>query len=331
VAQPLDEKQCFMRTMQGGEVDRFPFFDLEPADETIERWRREGLPPNRSVAEHFGLERHRTVGPVVRSYPFYRPAPDLLTDPDAFARHYDPDQPSRYADDFVEKGEGYIRQGRVLYVDASGGGLLQMLGVHGYGSMVDAMLTMVDDPARVEALVDRTTDFHCLCLERVLSRLPIDYANFYEPIASNKGPVVSPAMFERFSMPGYRKVLGLMDKYDVPLRFFCTTGGDLSLLLPMVLEAGINGLWISNIASAGMRYGALRKRYGSHLALIGGIDSGSLTRGREAVRRTIEETVPPLLAEGRYLPCLDDRPRRNVPFAMYRYYREVLAEIASRG
>jgi hypothetical protein len=38
-----------------------------------------------------------------------------------------------------------------------------------------------------------------------------------------------------------------------------------------------------------------------------------------------------LLASGRYLPCLDDRPRANTSFALYTLYREFLAELAVRG
>ena len=117
----------------------------------------------------------------------------------------------------------------------------------------------------------------------------------------------------------------------MPLRIFCTTGGDLSLLLPQLLDAGVDGLWISKIMSTKMQYSTLRREYGRDLALIGGIDAGALCRGEEAVRQAVETTVPPLLAEGRYLPCLDDRPRDDTPFAMYRFYREVLAETAARG
>ena len=190
---------------------------------------------------------------------------------------------------------------------------------------------LVNRPELVESLIERTTEFHCLLLERVLAKVKVDYAAFYEPIASNAGPVVSPAMFERFSMPGYRRVIDLLLRHDVPLRVFCTTGGDLSLLLPPLLDAGINGLWISNIMTEAMEYRRLRREYGPEIALIGGIDSTALLRGSSAVRRAIEETVPPLLAQGHYLPCLDDRPRDNTPFAMYALYRELLAEIAERG
>ena len=138
-------------------------------------------------------------------------------------------------------------------------------------------------------------------------------------------------MFQQFAMPGYRKVLALLEKFHVPLRIFCTTGGDLTSLLPPLIDAGINGLWISNIQSAGMTYAALRQAFGPDVALIGGIEAGALSRDADAVRRTVEKTVPPLLESGHYLPCLDDRPRSNIPFAQYRLFRQLLAEIAADG
>ncbi len=64
-----------------------------------------------------------------------------------------------------------------------------------------------------------------------------------------------------------------------------------------------------------MEYGELRHRFGSEMALIGGIDSTALAEDEAAVKRAIEETLPGLLEKGHYLPCLDDRPRSNIPFA----------------
>ena len=171
----------------------------------------------------------------------------------------------------------------------------------------------------------------CTGLERVLSRATVDCASFYEPIASNAGPVISPAMFERFALPGYRKVIGLLDKFHVPLRVLCTTGGNLNSILPPLIDAGINGLWISNITDAGMEYDSLRRRFGRRVALIGGINAAALSGDEAAVRTAIETTVPPLLEAGRYLPCLDDRPRANVSLTRYRQYRRILEEIALRG
>ena len=331
IVEAMTQRQRFLRTLLGGDADRFPFFDLEPDEETLRRWYREGLPRQRSVGRHFNLEAHHSVGLTLCSYPFYHKASDLLHDPSAFNRHYDPDQQSRYRKDLLKRSQRIHQQGRVLYVDASGGGLLQMLGVGDWDSFRAACFALIERPQLVEALIERTTDFYCACLERVLSKVTVDYASFYEPIAANHAPVISPAMFARFAIPGYKKVISLLKKYAVPLRILCSTGGNLTSLLPALIDVGINGLWISNISSADMQYTKLRRQFGAGVALVGGIDATALAQDEKAVRRAVEETVPDLLESGRYLPCLDDRPRRNVPFAHYKLYRHMLEEIARKG
>jgi hypothetical protein len=327
----VNQRQRFLGTLLGDGADRFPFFDLEPDEETLRRWRHEGFPSTKSVAEYFDLETHHSAGLTLRSYPFYQKAADLLHDPSSFNRHYHPDQASRYETGFVERSQRLRQEGRVVYVDASGGGILQMLGVGDWDSLVSACIALVERPQMVEDLVERTTDFYCVCLEKVLSKVSVDYASFYEPIAYNMGPVISPRMFERFAIPGYKKVIRLLEKYHIPLRILCTTGGNLNPLLPSLIDAGINGLWISNIRSTGMEYPKLRCQFGSGIALIGGIDSTALARDEGAVREAVEKTVPALLKSGHYLPCLDDRPRSNIPFANYRLYRQILSEITQNG
>ena len=327
----MTEQERFLGTLLGKKTDRFPFYDLEPDEETLDRWVREGFSSKESVAEAFNLETHYSVGLMLRSAPFYRMAPDLLQDTSAFDRHYDPDDPARYEKNFVERAAKLREEGRVLYIDASGGGLLQMLGVGDWKSLEAACFALINEPQKVEDLLNRTTDFYCTCLERVLSRVSVDYASFYEPIASNVGPVISPEMFKRYAIPGYRKVISLLDKYNVPLRVFCATGGDLTSILSLMVDAGINVLWLSNIAVASMEYMALRRHFGDHVSLIGGIDSGALKHDEMTLRNKIENSVIPLLEKGRYLPCLDDRPRASVSFTQYRIYRQILEELARRG
>lgn len=93
----VSQRQRFLDTLLGKGSDRFPFFDLEPDEETLGRWQKEGFPPEASFSDHFNLEPHHSVGLMLRSYPFFQKAKDLLHDPSAFDRHYDPDQAARYS------------------------------------------------------------------------------------------------------------------------------------------------------------------------------------------------------------------------------------------
>jgi hypothetical protein len=63
------------------------------------------------------------------------------------------------------------------------------------------------------------------------------------------------------------------------------------------------------------------------LRLIGGIDLDALRQDKEAIRRELEAKVPPLVADGGYVPLADGRVRVDVPFENYVYYRELLERV----
>jgi hypothetical protein len=65
------------------------------------------------------------------------------------------------------------------------------------------------------------------------------------------------------------------------------------------------------------------------LRLIGGIDTDLLRGDKRGIKREIEEKVPPLLADGGYIPLADGRIRADVHFENYRYYRQLLEEITT--
>ena len=71
------------------------------------------------------------------------------------------------------------------------------------------------------------------------------------------------------------------------------------------------------------------RQFGPELRLIGGLDLDVLRGDREAIRRELEEKVPPLLAQGGYIPLLDGRVRADVPWENYCYYRELLEHLCA--
>jgi hypothetical protein len=78
-----------------------------------------------------------------------------------------------------------------------------------------------------------------------------------------------------------------------------------------------------------MDYRNLRREFGKELRLIGGIDVDVLRNDQETIRREVESIVPPLLAEGGYVPLADGRIRADVPYENYLFYRRLLAQLTT--
>ena len=101
-------------------------------------------------------------------------------------------------------------------------------------------------------------------------------------------------------------------------------------LLPAVLKSGFNCLWACEVNAQAMDCRDIRREFGRDLRLIGGIDLDALSMGKKAIRNEIVRTVPPLLAEGGYIPLADGRVRANIPFGNYVYYRQLLQKVTER-
>jgi hypothetical protein len=56
-----------------------------------------------------------------------------------------------------------------------------------------------------------------------------------------------------------------------------------------------------------------------------------LEADRAAIQAEVMRVVPPLLEGGGYVPMVDGRVRRYVPYENYRAYRQLIREMAERG
>jgi hypothetical protein len=133
-------------------------------------------------------------------------------------------------------------------------------------------------------------------------------------------------MYEEFVLSSYEPLLDVLRRYSVDTIIF-RTYANARALVPSILKWGINCLWACEVDVEAMDYADLRREFGRDLRLIGGIDLDALRRGKEAIQREIEDKVPPLLADGGYVPLADGRIREDVPFENYVYYRQLLAKV----
>ncbi len=311
--------------MRGEPVDRAPYFEEGVRDEVIAAWQRQGLRDADELRALFPTDRRDRIGLNLE------PIPDM-TDRPAYAMHPEElrarllgDPTARLPADWAERVREWRNRDWLVQLPIHRGFFLSM-GVIGWDRFEPAIELLVDEPARVHALMDAYADCYVRLVRRVLSEVEVDFATFSEPIGGNNGPILSPAQYREFALGSYAPVLEALREGGVETIVFVTYA-NARALLPAVLEAGFDALWACEVETSAMDYRDLRKEFGPGLRLIGGIDLDVLLQDEDAIRAEIERAVPPLLAEGGYIPLADGRVRENVPYERYAAYRRVLEAV----
>jgi len=186
-----------------------------------------------------------------------------------------------------------------------------------------------DWPEMMHDMLDFFADFAIETLRPWFDAVRPDYFNFFEDFAFKTGPLFSPAIFREFLLPRYQRVVEFVRSYGVDI-IWLDSDGNFDVLLPLLIEAGITCVWPLEVA-AGNDPVALRREYGHHLALSGGLDKRKLALDRQAIREELETKVPPLLEDGGYIPTLDHSVPPDVPYENFLYYLELKAEMLERA
>ena len=199
---------------------------------------------------------------------------------------------------------------------------LELMGVE------NASMGFYDQPELMEQILQFAADFILIAVERACHEIPdIDFAFFRENITSNIGPMLSPRVIEQHVLPHYRRIVETLRGWGIDL-VFMDSDGNCDALLPLWIEAGINGFYPLEIA-AGEDPVRLREQY-PDLRLIGGIDKRELARDFTATERELETKVLPLLASGGWIPSLDHSVPPEVPLTNYQHYWKVLRQLAEQ-
>ncbi len=178
-----------------------------------------------------------------------------------------------------------------------------------------------DDPALVEEMVEFIVDFTLRLTARARRDLQFDYFNFFEDFAGKGGPLISPAIFRRFLLPGYRRLIDAFRASGIDC-IWLDSDGDTRTLIPLLIEAGVTCHWPLEQASD-MDPLALRQEYGQALAFAGGIDKRALTRGRAQIEAELYRVIPPMLASGGFLPHVDHTFPPDIPYDNFLFYLEL--------
>jgi uroporphyrinogen decarboxylase len=180
-----------------------------------------------------------------------------------------------------------------------------------------ALFAFYDEPALIHEMMECYTEFVLGILPQVIETAPLTAVFFWEDMCYRGGPLISPAMFREFMVPRYRRITDLARSKGIDV-VFVDSDGDVSQLIPLWIQSGINGVYPMEVA-AGMDVVKLRRQYGRDLLITGGIDKRALAAGPQAIDDELKAKMP-LADEGGYIPHIDHAIPHDVPYEAFAYY-----------
>jgi len=177
-----------------------------------------------------------------------------------------------------------------------------------------------DYPDMVEDMVETACVLVEDFLDQVLGEIDFDCASGWEDICFKNGPIVSLDFFQRVIVPRYGRIGRRLHANGIDL-WYTDCDGDVRLLLPGFLEAGINCLFPYEVNSC-LHPVELLNEFGKDLRIIGGVDKMELAKGPEAIKAYLESLVP-AVERGGYIPHCDHRCPPNVKPEDYLYYLDL--------
>lgn len=325
--------------------------------ETIARWHREGLPRDKEPWEVVGITYYHRAPVQTRLFPAFDQAvlsehdrtmiirdndgivKEVSRDHSALPRHIehpvrnmqdfrklterlDPDSPGRFPGKWREAASGLATRNNILVM---GGTEISFFGWHrDLMGVENLLMAYYDQPELVHAISEHHVNFLKRFYSKLMEEVEFDFIFMWEDMSYKNGPLISPRLVREFMLPYYRELIGFFRRrrdYKVLL----DSDGDVRQLIPLFLEAGVDGLLPFECA-AGMDIREIRKEF-PELIIAGGIDKREIARGREHIDRELESKLPFMFQQGGYLPSLDHHVPPDVSFQDFRYYLERTREL----
>ena len=351
----MKANERFFKVMHFESADQAPLWEWHPWPSTLRRWQREGVgkgnrPPQYAECDptsHTPIEfwmlppfetetlsddgtyiTRRTRRGVVERVPR---SPDVMSMPEhvrfpvenredwaQLKPRFDPDDPGRFPGDWAERCERWRRAGTVLQFHGARspslfGFVRELLGPE------RTLYAFYDEPDLVHDMMQTSTEVMIALLLKGVETAPLTTIFLWEDMCYKGGPLISPAMFREFMTPRYRRFTEAARGCGIDT-VFVDSDGDVSELIPLWIEAGVNGVYPMEVA-AGMDVVELRREYGRDLLMTGGIDKRVLSQSREAIDKELERCIP-LAEQGGYIPHLDHAVPDDVSYDSFAYYWE---------
>ncbi|MFH1266078.1 MAG: uroporphyrinogen decarboxylase family protein [Planctomycetota bacterium] len=186
--------------------------------------------------------------------------------------------------------------------------------------MENMYLKMYDEPELVDALLGHLVDYYAAVSQNIFDAAAeaIDVFFLGNDFGSQRGPLLSEAMFRRFLLPHLERLVNLGHDYRLKVMMHCC--GGFSELIPAMIEIELDGLHALQPCCPGMDPKRLKAEFGDEILLNGAIDSHHvLIQGAPAlVREKTREVLDIMKPGGGYVAgashdtILEETPLENV-------------------
>ncbi|MDR0655092.1 MAG: hypothetical protein LBG22_02160, partial [Treponema sp.] len=179
-------------------------------------------------------------------------------------------------------------------------------------------LAWYDDPALCDDMMEFIADFTIEGLKPVLDEIAPDYIMISEDMSMKSGPLLGPDTYKRFIFPHMRRLVDYI-KSKGTRYVLVDSDGSPELLIPLLMEAGVDGIWPLERASENTDPAYIRAKYGKDLRIWGAVDKRCIAAGPKAIDEHLR-TMIPLIEEGGFIPTVDHEVPPDISLENFRYY-----------
>jgi uroporphyrinogen-III decarboxylase len=141
---------------------------------------------------------------------------------------------------------------------------------HHLMSMEDALMAFYEEPECMQELIDYLVQYELDLAKEIIGRFHPDALFHHDDWGSQKNSFVSPAMFEEFILPAYKKIYAYYKDNGVEL-IVHHSDSYAANLVPYMIEMGVD-IWQGVMTTNNTP--ELIKKYGTQITFMGDIDSG---------------------------------------------------------
>jgi len=177
-----------------------------------------------------------------------------------------------------------------------------------------------DQPKLMHEMMETYADLIIETSRPVLEKIQVEYFVLNEDMSMKSGPLLGPDIYRKFILKHLKRLVEFFRAHGTKY-LAVDTDGDPTVLIPLLLEGGIDTLWPLERAS-NVHPRTLRNKFGRTLHLWGGVDKRVLPHGKEAIRQHLLELAP-LVEEGGFIPTIDHTVPPDVSWDNWRYYMDL--------